>query len=96
MQIAPTASHRWWLLLPIIIAVSLPLWQTQFRYGWLEMALGSFAWLFWLAVATWGVLTAAAIRRHRAWWLLITAPFVLYPVGMAVGLLAACAGGDCL
>jgi hypothetical protein len=96
MKTTPSVSRRWWLLLPIVIAVALPLWQTSFRYGWLEMALGSLAWLFWIAVFAWAVLTVAAIRRYRAWWLLITAPFVLYPIVMAVGLLAACAGGDCL
>ena len=96
MQTPPNLSHRWWLLLPAIIAVALPVWQTQFRYGWLEMAVGSFAWLFWIAVLAWGVLIAFAIRRHRAWWLLITAPLVLYPVGIAASLLIACAGGDCL
>jgi hypothetical protein len=96
METTLNASRRWWLLLPIIIAIALPLWETQLRYGWPEMALGGFAWLFWIAVTAWVVLTAAAIRRHRAWWLLVTTPFVLYPVVMAVGLLAACAGGDCL
>jgi hypothetical protein len=96
MEKAQRVSRRWWLALPIIIAVALPLWQAQFRDGWLEMALGGFAWLFWAAVVGWAVLTAAAIRRHHAWWLLITAPFVLYPVVMAAGLLMSCAGGDCL
>lgn len=89
-------KRPWWLLLPLVVAVALPLWQTQLRYGWLDMAFGGFAWLFWIAVVVWAVLTAAAIRRHRAWWLLVTVPFVLYPVVMAVTLLAACARGDCL
>ena len=96
MQTFPMLRHRWCLFLPIIIALAMPLWQTQFRGGWLEMALGSFGWLFWISVLAWGVLTAAAIRRHRSWWLLITAPLVLYPVVAAAWLLAACAGGDCL
>lgn len=88
--------ESWWLVLPVVIAVLLPIWQTQFRYGWLEMALGSFAWLFWIAVALWAALVFAAIRRKRAWWLLLTAPLVFYPVIMSVSLLAACATGDCL
>jgi hypothetical protein len=96
METLPIVRRRWWMVGPIIIAVALALWQTQFRDGWLEMALGRFARLFWIAVIGWGASTAAAIRRHRAWWLLITAPVVLYPVVMAAGLLLACAGGDCL
>ena len=96
MQKSLSASRCWWLLLPVIIAVALPIWQTQFRYGWIEMASGDFAWLFWMAVVAWGVLTAGAIRRHRAWWLLTTAPLVLYPVVMGARLLAACAVGNCL
>jgi len=96
MQTLKLLRRHWWLPLPIILAVALPLWQTQFRYGWLEMALGGFAWLFWLGALAWAVLTAAAIRQHRAWWLLITAPLVLYPVVSAALLLVACAGGDCL
>lgn len=95
METSPTESRRSWLLLPITIALALPLWQTQFRDGWLEMALGRFAWLFWIAVGASVLLTFSAIRRHRAWWLLITAPLVLYPVVMAFGILAACATGDC-
>ena len=96
MQSILSLRRRWWLLLPIPIAAALSLWQTHLRDGWMEMALGSFAWLFWAAVVAWLILTAAAIRKHRAWWLLITAPLVLYPVGAAALLLAACAGGDCL
>jgi hypothetical protein len=89
-------SRRWWLVLPIMIAVALPAWQTQLEYGWLEMALGRCAWLFWIAAAGWGALTAVAIHRHRAWWLLVTAPLVLYPVVMTAVLLVACARGNCL
>jgi hypothetical protein len=96
MQTLTMASRRWWLILPVLIALALPFWQTQFQYGWLEMALGGFAWLFWIAVLTWLALVAVAIRRYRAWWLLISAPLILYPVVMALGLLAACASGDCL
>ena len=96
MQVTPL-SRRWWLSIPIIIiGVALPFWQLQFPYGWLEMALGGFAWLFWMIVVAWAVLTIIAIRRHRAWWLLITAPLVLYPVVMAALLIAGCMGGDCL
>ena len=81
------------LVLPILISVSLAIWQTQFRDGWLEMAFSS--WLFWIAALAWLVLVFAAIRIHRAWWLLITAPFVLWPVIASLLLLVICLGGDC-
>lgn len=95
MDTSPTRNRRAWLLLPVVIAVALPLWQTQLRDGWLEMAVGSLAWLFWIAVVVWAVLTFVAIRWHRAWWLLLTAPVVLYPVVITLFVVAACATGDC-
>jgi hypothetical protein len=82
--------------IPIGIALALPIWQLQFRYGWLEMALGAWAWLFWTAVFAWAVCVILAIKRFKWWWLLLTTPVVLFPVVMAGGLLAACATGDCL
>ena len=81
---------------PVLIAAAMPLWQMQFRYGWLGMALGTWAWLFWTAVLTWLVCVVLAIKRFKGWWLLLTTPLVLFPVVMAGGLLAACATGDCL
>ena len=96
MQISPKLTQRWWVLLPILIAGAMPIWELQVEYGWLDMGAGQHARLFWFAVVAWLVLTFAAIKRYRAWWLLITAPFVLYPVVMMFGLLAACAHGDCL
>jgi hypothetical protein len=82
--------------IPIVIAVGLPVWQSQFKDGWLEMALGGWAWLFWIAVLAWTVCVALAIKRFKLWWLLLSAPLVLLPVVMAGGIIAACATGDCL
>lgn len=67
-------------VLTIGIAIGLAVWQTQFRYGWLEMAFGQYSWLFWIAVAVWATSLTLAIKRFRSWWLLITALPVLYPV----------------
>jgi hypothetical protein len=82
--------------IPIVIAVALPVWQSQFKDGSLGMAFGGWMWLFWIAVLTWTVCVVLAIKRFKQWWLLLSAPFVLFPVVMAGGILAACATGDCL
>ena len=82
--------------IPLVIAVAIPVWQSQFKYGWLEMALGGWAWLFWIAVLAWAVCVVLAIKRFKLWWLLLSAPLILFPVVMAGVLLAACATGDCL
>lgn len=93
----PTDRRRIAILTtPILIAVGLPIWQTQFRYGWTEMALGQFAWLFWAMAFAWVALTFIAIRRYRAWWLLLSAPFVFYPIASAIMLLVACVSDNCL
>jgi hypothetical protein len=82
--------------IPLVIAVAMPVWQSQFKYGWLEMALGGWAWLFCIAVLAWAVCVVLAIKRFKLWWLLLSAPLILFPVVMAGVLLAACATGDCL
>lgn len=81
---------------PIFIAVAMPLWQSQLEYGWLELALGHRAWLFWITVSVWGLTVILAIRTLRVWWVLVTAPPVLYPVGIAIALLIECSKGNCL
>ena len=96
MRADPSKQYLLLGLIPIVIAVALPIWQSQFEYGWTEMALGVWAWLFWIAVLTWAACVALAIKRFKWWWLLLTTPLVLFPVVMAGGLLAACATGDCL
>lgn len=93
-----TAPRRYWAaILPITIALGLMIWQSQFEGGWLEMAVGSGAWLFWASVAIWSVSTAWAIRRSRwGWLILLTAPIVFYPVLLWAFLFVACATGSCL
>ncbi|MBB4087634.1 hypothetical protein [Sphingomonas carotinifaciens] len=83
-------------IIPVAIAVALPILQSVFEHGWLEMAFGGWALLFWIAVLAWVACVVLAIKRFKSWWLLFTMPLVLLPVAMAGGLLAACATGDCL
>jgi hypothetical protein len=82
--------------IPILIAVALPFWQSQFKDGWLGMAFGGWMWLFWIAVLAWAVCVVLAIKRFKLWWLLLSAPVVLAPVVLAGGILAAYVAGDCL
>lgn len=96
MQMLTLLGRRWWLVLPVIIAVALFVWQMQEDNGWLELAFGGFAWLYWLSLLAWALLTTVAIRQHRVWWLVVSAPFVLYPAYNAAWLLAVCASGSCL
>lgn len=97
MRDLPAAiASKWLVILPVIIAIALPIWQMQLEYGWVQMAFGRFAWLFWALALLWVVLVTVAIRRHRWWWLLITAPFVLFPVFMLGVVLVACAPGNCI
>ena len=88
--------NKWLAVVPVLIATALPLWQIQLEYGWVQMAFGRFAWLYWTLTLIWTVLVAAAIRGYRWWWLLITAPFVLFPIFMVGVVLVACSGGNCI
>ena len=96
MQAPSSKRHILLAIIPIVVAIALPIWQSRFEGGWLEMALGAWAWLFWAAVLAWAVCVTLAIKRFKWWWLLLTMPLVLAPVVMAGGLLVACATGDCL
>ena len=82
-------------LFALLIPVGILIGQFLFTYGWLEMALGRLAIVFWIAVVIWMVALVLSLRR-RQWWALLGAPLVLYPVGLSALLLVACAKGDCL
>ena len=96
MKIADILGQRWWLAVPVLIAMALPIWATQLEAGWLEMTFGHNSAIYWFAALAWLVLTVAGIRHYRAWWLLITAPIVLFPIIVGFGLFMACSRGDCL
>lgn len=79
-------------LVALVIAAALCLWQMTAEYGGLSVA---FVPLFWIAVAAWIACVALAILWRRRWWVLITAPVVLNPVVLFVGLAVACSNGRC-
>ena len=80
----------------LAITVAIPIWQKFEEYGWLSIALGANGLWYWLAILVWMVSVPLVIRWRRRWWLLLTAPIVLYPAFMAGGLIAACSTGNCL
>jgi hypothetical protein len=83
-------------ILAVAIAVALAIWLVIVEDGWLGMVFGRLGTVFWLAVAVWiGCVTGAILWRRR-WWVLLTAPALLYPIFMSGMLLVACLKGNCL
>lgn len=80
----------------LAIAIALPVRAAVADYGWLDLPFGTYALLFWFAVLIWGACVVATLLWRQRWWILLTAPVVLYPVGIAGLLIAACMRGDCL
>jgi hypothetical protein len=78
------------------IAAVLPLWQAVTEYGWLGVAGGRFSFLFWAIILVWIICVVWVLRWRKRWWVLLTAPIVLYPLVMFGALLVGCARGDCL
>lgn len=78
------------------LAVALFLWTVSRRRGALEALFGELAPAFWIGVSLWMAASLLAVRSRQHWWVIATAPFPLYPIGMAALLVAACFGGDCL
>jgi len=91
-----TTAANWLTAIAIGIAAVLPLWQAVTEYGWLGVAFGRRSLLFWAAVVVWIVCVVCVLRWRNRWWVLLTAPIVLYPVVMSGALLGACVKGDCL
>jgi hypothetical protein len=78
------------------LAVSLFLWQATRPDGWLEAAFGALALLFWTGIGFWLLAGIFALRERQHWWVIVTAPFALYPVAMAALLYVACLQGNCI
>lgn len=78
------------------IAVGLFLWQATRTGGWFEAAFGGSANLFWVAVAVWLITSVLSVRKRQYWWVIVTAPFAIYPIAMVAVLAGACARGNCL
>jgi hypothetical protein len=82
-------------LLALAIPIAFLIAQLFFRYGWLEMALGRYAIVFWIVAGAWLCALIVSFRR-RQWWALLSAPLALYPIVLSAMLLTSCAQGDCL
>jgi hypothetical protein len=78
------------------LAIAISLWQATRDGGWLEAAFGGLATPFWIAVALWIAASWLAVRKRQHWWVILTAPFAIYPIAMAALLSAACLRGNCI
>lgn len=63
---------------------------------WLMVGLGPYFPAYWAAVLVWLVCVVLVIRRQRRWWVLSTAPIVLYPAVMAGYFLIECSRKACI
>jgi|GEM_PF-3574239 len=79
----------------LAVAVAVPIWERLAVYGWLELTLGRLP-IFWVVVLFWIVAVSGAIRWRKRWWLLATAPPVLYPAAFLSLLMFECSRGNCL
>lgn len=80
------------LILVILAAVALLL----VRVDWLTVGLGPYFPAYWAAVLAWIVCVVLVIRRQRRWWVLVTAPVVLYPAVMVAYFLVECSRKACI
>lgn len=80
------------LILGILLAVALLLlWN-----DWLTVGLGPVFPAYWALVLVWFVSVVLAVRRHRRWWVLLTAAVVLYPAARVALFLIECSQKACL
>ena len=80
----------------VVIAALITLWQATAQYGAFGVAFGDFSFLFWMLVAVWLVSVALALRWTRRWWILLTMPVILLPVGIWLIFTVQCLRGNCL
>ncbi|WP_241052731.1 hypothetical protein [Achromobacter xylosoxidans] len=92
MSAAPIDNRLTVLVFVILAAVALLL----VRSDWLMVGLGPYFPAYWAAVLAWLVCITLAIRRQRRWWLLLTAPVVLYPAVRVAAFLVECSQKACI
>ena len=76
-------------------AILLLIWLMRAESA-LDVAVGEHAYSYWAAVLAWIICTAGSLLWLRRWWLLLTAPIMLYSALPAALIVAACLQGDCL
>ncbi|WP_145618723.1 hypothetical protein [Nitrospirillum bahiense] len=91
---SPSAQNAM-TVVAVAIAVAMAVWMAVAQYGWLEGVVRHPA-LFWGTVLGWAISVINVIRWRRRWWLLATAPIVLFPVIGTVMLAIECGRGNCL
>lgn len=82
--------------LTILIFVILAAVVLLMRVDWLTVGLGPYFPAYWTAVLAWLVSVVLVIRRQRRWWVLVTAPVVLYPAVMVGYFLIECSRKACI
>ncbi|CAB3846076.1 hypothetical protein LMG26842_02588 [Achromobacter dolens] len=80
------------LLVTIFAAVALLLT----RVDWLTLGLGRYFPAYWAAMLLWLACVVLVLRRQRRWWVLVTAPVVLYPAVMVGHFLIECSRKACI
>ncbi|MGU3493879.1 hypothetical protein ACLBXM_07550 [Xanthobacteraceae bacterium A53D] len=80
----------------LVIAAGLLVWQLVAEAGPLGPFINGNIVLFGPLLLVWLACVIAAIRWRRRWWLLVTAPVVLFPVAVVIAIIRACLDGRCL
>ena len=86
-------GNRLTILIFVILAAVVLLLM---RVDWLTVGLGPYFPAYWTAVLAWLVSVVLVIWRQRRWWVLVTAPVVLYPAVMVGYFLIECSRKACI
>lgn len=79
-----------------VLAACLFLWQTTREGGWFDAIFGELSPPFLAGVLLWLLVSVFAIKNRQHRWVILSAPFALYPIFMAALLLGACIQGKCI
>lgn len=52
-------------------------------------------YVFWIMIFAWTICVTCAVLWRRRWWLLLTAPFLLFPVYIIGAVVVSCLQGRC-